>query len=99
MSSAAATLPTLEVAIRCAGATFARRQDIGVHTEAHTTAGLSPFEAGRFENTVETFLFGLALNCLGTRNHHRANGVSNPVPADNRGGSTEIFDTGVGAGT
>jgi hypothetical protein len=98
MGSAAATLPTLEVAIGCAGATFSRRKDIWVHAEAHAAAGLSPFEASRFEDIIETFLFCLAFDCLGTRNDHGTHGFSDVVAADNSGGSAEIFDTGVGAG-
>jgi len=98
MGSAAATLPTLEVAIGCAGAAFSRRKDIWVHAKAHAAAGFSPFKASRFEDIVDTFLFCLAFDCLGTRNDHGTYGLGNVVTADNSGGSAEIFDTGVGAG-
>ena len=98
MGSAAATLPTPKVAIGSAGATFSRRKDIWIHAEAHAAAALSPFETSRFEDIVDTFLFCLAFDCLGTRNDHRTYGLSYVVATDNSGGSAEIFDTGVGAG-
>src|SRR5258708_26713907 len=98
MGSAAATLATLEVAIGCARATLVRCKDVGVHAEAHTASRLSPFEASRFEDGVETFLFCLALNRLGTRNDHGAHRGGDVAAADDGGGGAEIFDSGVGTG-
>ncbi len=98
MGSAAAPLAALEVAIGCARATLAGCKDVRVHAKAHTASGLSPFEAGSFEDGVETFLFCLAFNRLGTRNHHGAHRGGDVVAADDGGGGAEIFDSGVGTG-
>src|SRR5262252_1936844 len=43
-------LASLEVAIRRAGAAFARLQDVGVHAQAHAAASLAPFETSLGED-------------------------------------------------
>jgi homoaconitase/3-isopropylmalate dehydratase large subunit len=59
---AAATLAPLEVPVGRRGAALARREDVGVHPEAHRAAREPPLEAGVEEHPVEPFLLRLAAN-------------------------------------
>src|SRR5579872_1940305 len=52
-------LAALEIAVGRAGAALVRREDVGIHTDAHAAARVAPLEAGIEEDFVETFLFGL----------------------------------------
>ena len=61
VGAATTALAAFEVAVAGGGATFAGRKNIGVHTEAHRTAGLAPIEACLAEDLVEAFLLGLLL--------------------------------------
>src|SRR5215203_1888592 len=70
MRAAAGTLTAFEIAIGSRCATFARRQLIFVHAQAHRAPGLAPFEAGFDEDLVEAFLFRLPLHEARTRHHH-----------------------------
>src|SRR5260370_14030950 len=40
------TLAPLDIAIAGAGAAFVRRQDVGLHADAHAADGLAPLETG-----------------------------------------------------
>src|SRR4051794_38524487 len=55
----AAALAALEVAVRGRRAAFARREDVGVHPEAHRAAGGAPVEARGAEHLVEALALGL----------------------------------------
>src|SRR5260370_25331848 len=55
-------LATFEIAVAGAGAAFMRRQDVGIHADAHAAAGVAPFETTGPENLVEAFFFGFAFN-------------------------------------
>ena len=59
MRAAVFALAAFEVAIAGAGAALVRRQDVGVHADAHAAAGVAPLETGRGENFIEAFFFGL----------------------------------------
>src|SRR5260370_34206171 len=54
-------LTSLEIAIAGTGAAFVRRQDVGVHANAHAAPGIAPLEACGGENLVEPFFFRLRL--------------------------------------
>ena len=56
----ALALAALEVAVRRRGAALARREDVGVHPQAHRAAGAAPVESGRPEDLVQPLGLGLA---------------------------------------
>src|SRR6266851_2173368 len=74
MGPAALALPSLEIAIRRAGAALAGPQDIGIHPETHTASGLAPLEARLRKDTIESELFRLGLDLLRSGYHQRAHG-------------------------
>src|SRR6516225_3241296 len=51
-----APLPPLEIAIRGAGASLVRWQHVGVHSNAHAAARVTPLKPCLGENLVESFL-------------------------------------------
>src|ERR1035441_10650163 len=53
VGATAASLASLEVAVRGGGAALPRLQDVGVHAEAHRAAGHPPVEARLGEDPVE----------------------------------------------
>src|SRR5450432_4214733 len=55
-------LAPIKVTIRGAGAAFMRREHVGIHANAHTAAGIPPFESGVDEDFVQAFLLGLILD-------------------------------------
>src|SRR5258706_12056340 len=71
VGAAVFALAALEIAIGGAGAALVRRQDIGVHADAHAAAGIAPLETGRGENFVEAFLFGLGFDAARAGNNKR----------------------------
>src|SRR5205807_190670 len=65
------TLPTLEIAVRGAGAALMRRQNVGVHADAHAAASVAPLETGVAENFVEAFFFSLRLDAARAGDNQR----------------------------
>ena len=61
--AAAAALAALEVAVGGGGAALARRQDVGVHAQAHRAARAAPVEAGGAEDLVQALGLGLRFTC------------------------------------
>src|SRR5215510_14528131 len=55
MCAAATSLTTLEIAIARRGATLARLQDVGIHSQTHRASGLAPFKTRITEDPIETF--------------------------------------------
>ena len=55
-------LPALEVPVGRRSAALARREDVGVHAEAHRAAGEPPLEDRVEEDLVESLLLRLAAN-------------------------------------
>ena len=72
---AAAALAALEVPVRRRRAALSRRQDVGVHAEAHRAARLAPLEAGREEDLVEPLVFGLFLHAARAGHDERAHAL------------------------
>src|SRR5438270_2023828 len=58
MRAATGALTAFEVAVARRGAAFARRQDVGIHAQAHRAAGIAPLKTRRFEHFVEPLLLG-----------------------------------------
>src|SRR6266481_8065800 len=80
-------LAALEIAIGGAGAALVRRQDVGIHADAHAAAGIAPLKTGVGENFVETFFFGLGLDAAGTGDDQRLlDGASHVLASDQMGG-------------
>src|SRR5258708_1562728 len=67
--AAVLALAALEIAIAGAGAALVRRQDVGVHADAHAAAGVAPLETGGGENLVESFFFGLRFDAARARHN------------------------------
>jgi len=97
--AAVLALAALEIAIAGAGAALVRREDVGVHTDAHAAAGVAPLETGVAENFIEAFFFRLALNASGARDDERLLDVFRHVLAfDKMRGGAEIIEARIGAG-
>src|SRR5690606_21151720 len=78
---------------------FSNLQVIAVHPEAHRTAGLSPFESGLDENTVQAFRLRLSLDQAGSRDDQGlAYRRVDPFSPDDGCRGTQVFQPGVGAG-
>ncbi len=98
MRPALEALTALEVAVGGRGAALARLQPVVVHGKAHGAARLAPVEAGRLEDHVQTFLFGLFLHEAGARNDHGADSGGHRLAFNNLGDGAQILDTAIGAG-
>src|SRR5688572_4399109 len=75
MSPAAGSLASFEVSIAGGGAALSGPKHIGIHRQAHTAAGFPPFKPCLFEQSVESFLFGLLFHETGAGDDHRMNGL------------------------
>ncbi|KAI6769142.1 hypothetical protein HG531_010246 [Fusarium graminearum] len=74
--------------------------NVRVHAQAHTATSLSPLETGIDEDLIETLLLGLSLDKTRARNDHGAlDVISNLAALDNIGSSSQILNSGVGAGS
>ena len=93
----ASTLAALEVSVGRRGTALTDFKLIGIHTEAHGTTRLAPFETGVKEDLVETFRFGLLFYPMRARNNERANTAGDTLPFDHRGRGAEVFDARIGA--
>src|SRR5437016_3177236 len=91
-------LAPFEVAIAGAGAALMRRQDIGVHADAHTAAGVEPLETGVAKNFVQAFFFRLRFDAAGTGDDQRLFDTFCDVFAfDKMRGGAEIVEPRIGA--
>src|SRR5262249_35167045 len=97
MSAPAASLTTLEVAIRSRSAAFAGLKNVGIHPEAHAATRLSPIKPGLLENSVEPFALRLLLDPLRTRNDHRVKPARDLSAIDHAGRCAKVFDPRIGA--
>src|SRR5690242_13632598 len=94
MRAAVAALAAFKIAIRGAGAALVRRQDVGVHADAHAAAGVAPLEARLRENFVEAFLFGGCANAARTGNDERLLDIFRDVlSGDELRGGAQIVET------
>src|SRR5262249_5381210 len=91
-------LAALEIAVRGRGAGLARREFVGVHGEAHGTAGLTPFEARFAEDLVESFRLGLLLHQAGARHDHRLDARLDAFAVYYARDRAQILDARIGAG-
>src|SRR5580700_12229386 len=99
MRAAVFALAAFEIAVGGAGAALVRRQDVGVHADAHAAARVAPFEACVGENFVEAFFFGLGLDAARARNNQRLLDAFRDVLAfDEVGRGAQIVNAGIGAG-
>jgi hypothetical protein len=98
VGAAVAALAALEVAVAGAGAAFVGGEDVGVHADAHTAAGVPPLETGGDENLIETFFFGLGFYAAGAGNYQSLlDGLIDVLAFDEVRGGAEIVDAGIGA--
>ena len=59
MRAATFPLPPFKVAVAGGGASLSGLQDIGVHSEAHAAARLTPLEPGLLENLIQSLCLRL----------------------------------------
>src|SRR5712692_1297236 len=97
MRAAAGTLTSLEVAIRRRGAALAGLQHVGVHAEAHRTAGVAPVEARVAEDAVETLFLRLRLDEHRAGNDQGANARLHAPAAHDLARDAQILEARVGA--
>src|SRR5664279_6488640 len=100
MRPAAGALATLEIAVAGRRAALARLEPVGVHRQAHRTAGLAPFEARALEDEVEAFALGLFLDQPGPRHDQRELDVGGDPRAEalhHGGGFAKVLDARVRA--
>ena len=58
MGAAAPALPAFEIAVAGRSATLLRREDVGIHAQAHRASRLTPLRAGFLEDAIESFALG-----------------------------------------
>src|SRR5690242_19238866 len=93
MGAAVFALTPLEVTVRSAGAALMRRQNIGVHPDAHAATRIAPLEACLAENLVESFFFGLRFDPARTRHNQRLLDAARHMLARHQmRRSTQIFE-------
>ena len=92
VSSAAGSLASFKISIAGRGTTFPRLKDVGIHRQTHTAAGFTPFESRLFEQTVESFLFGLLFHKAGTGHDHRMNGLRDVLALRQARSQAKILD-------
>ena len=90
--SAAGPLAPFEISIAGRSTAFSRLKHVGIHCQTHTAAGFPPFESRFFEQTVESFLFGLLFHETGTGYDHRMNGLRDMFALRQARGQAKIFD-------
>src|SRR5260370_14686553 len=61
MGAAVFALAAFEIAIAGAGAALMRRENVGIHPDAHAAARVAPLENGGGKNFVAAFFLGLRL--------------------------------------
>src|SRR5216683_6866647 len=98
VGAAILALAALEIAVGGAGAALMRRQDVGVHADAHAAAGIAPLEAGSAENLVEPFFFSLRFDSARAGNNQRLLDVFCHVLAfDKMRSGAKIIEARIGA--
>src|ERR1043165_9984606 len=65
------TLPALEIAVRCGGATLTGAQPVGIHSKAHRAARFAPVEARFHKDLIKPFRLSLTLDESGAGHDHR----------------------------
>src|SRR6267378_8621682 len=92
-------LAALEIAIAGAGAALVRRQDVGVHTDAHAATRVAPLKTGVAENFIESFFFGLRFNAARAGDNQCLLDVfCHMLAFDKMRGGAEIIEARIGAG-
>src|SRR5207245_2100365 len=95
MGAAQLALPSLEVAVRGRGATLARLQNVGIHTQTHGAAGLAPVEARFLEDSVDALLLRLPLHGRRAGHHHGSNVGMDAAPTHHSRRQAQVFDARV----
>src|SRR5207247_6221677 len=95
MGAAATPLPPLEVAIGSGGATLPDTQHVGIHAEAHRTAGVAPFEAGLAEHAIQYFPLRFPFDEMRPGNAHRTHARSVVQDPHDAGRRAELLDVSI----
>src|SRR5262249_43927361 len=98
MRAAIAALAAFKIAVGGAGTALVRRQDIGVHPDAHAAAGVAPFESSLGKDFVEALFFRGGFDPAGAWDDKGLLDVLRDVLAgDELGGGAQIIESGIGA--
>src|SRR5437870_1500143 len=91
--AAVAALASFKIAVRRAGAAFVRRQNVGVHADAHAAARIAPLETGVGKNFVEAFFFRGGLDSARAGNDERLlDGFRDVFSSDKMSGGAQIIE-------
>ena len=85
MGATALALSSFEVAVGRRGAALPGRQLVGIHPQAHRTAGEPPFRTGSGKDLAEPLFLGLGPYPHGTRHDQHPNPVGHPAAAQDLG--------------
>jgi hypothetical protein len=94
---AAPSLAPLEVPVGRRGAALPRREDVGVHAEAHRAAGEPPLEPRVEEDLVEPLLLRLAAHLCRAGDDERGDPWIDLAALDDRRGGAQVLDPRVRA--
>ena len=97
MGAPALALSALEVTVRGRGGAFAGAERVGVHSQAHRTARITPFGSELREDPVESFGFGLQADSGGTGDDEHSDGVGFLASLDNGRCGPQVLDAPVRA--
>src|SRR5579859_3199757 len=98
--AAVAALATFKIAIGSAGAALVRRENVGVHADAHAAARVAPLETGVGEDFVEAFFFGGGFDSARAGNDERLlDGLRDVLSFDEVRGGAQIVEPRIGART
>ena len=76
-----------------------RRQDVGIHAQAHRATRLAPLRSGFLENAIQSFVLGRLLHGLGARNDQNADIGMHLVAVNDFCRGAKIFQAAIGAGS
>src|SRR5699024_1052975 len=91
----ALALAPLEVAVARRGGTLARREDVGVHAQAHRAAGEAPLGPRLEEDLVQALLLGLQAHPGRSRHDEHAHAVGDPATTHDPGRRAQVLDAPV----
>src|SRR5579859_5741535 len=91
VGATALALTSLEVAVRGAGAAFARLKDVRIHAQAHAAASLAPFEPRVSEDAVQAFELGGHFDLVRARHDHRPHVGIDVLAAHDLSRRTQVF--------
>src|SRR5512141_285459 len=97
MRAATLALASLEVAVGRRRAALLRGELVGVHAQAHRTAGAAPLASGLLDDHVEALVLGLQAHPHRAGYDEQAGALGDPTALEDLGRDPEVLDAAVGA--